>query len=75
MTLAALQRVERTIDLITLSPRNAKTSIASAEKGRVLCEPKRSGVVIMPFGPTRTDVVPVQTRGRACLNTVPVPTQ
>lgn len=56
MTPAELNRVSDIIDSITLSAHNAKTSIASAEKGRVVCEPKRTGVVIMAFGPTSADV-------------------
>ena len=56
MTPDELQRVSDTIDRITLSAHNAKISIVNAEEGRVLCEPKRSGVVIMAFGPTSAAV-------------------
>ena len=56
MTPTELERVSRIIDSITLSEHNAKTSIVSAEEGRVICEPKRTGVVIMAFGPTSKDV-------------------
>ena len=56
MTPAELERVSRIIDSITLSAHNAKTSILSADEGRVICEPKRAGVAIMAFGPTRTEV-------------------
>ena len=56
MTPAELDRLSRIIDSITLSEHNAKTSIISAEEGRVICEPKRTGVVIMAFGPTSKDV-------------------
>lgn len=56
MTPEELDRVSRIIDSITLSEHNAKTSIVSAEEGRVICEPKRTGVVIMAFGPTSKDV-------------------
>lgn len=56
MTSAELERVSRIIKSITLSEHNAKTSIVSAEEGRVICEPKRTSVVIMAFGPTSKDV-------------------
>jgi hypothetical protein len=46
MTPPDLQRVSDTIDRITLSAHNAKTSIVNADEGRVLCKPKRTGVVI-----------------------------
>ena len=50
------QQFERLIHSITLSAHNAKTSIVSADEGRVICEPKRAGVAIMAFGSTRTEV-------------------
>ena len=56
MTPEELERVSRIIDSITLSAHNAKTSIVNAEEGHVVCEPKRTGVVIMAFGPTSKDV-------------------
>lgn len=56
MTSIELERVSRIIDSITLSEHNAKTSIVSEDEGRVICKPKRTGVAIMAFGPTRTEV-------------------
>ena len=53
MTPAERKRVS---DIVTLSAHNAKTSIVRAEEGGVICEPTRTGVSIMAFGPTSTDV-------------------
>ena len=46
MTPAELERVSRIIDSITLSAHSAKASILSAEEGRGIYEPKRTGVVV-----------------------------
>ena len=47
MTPAELNRVSRIIDSITLSEHNAQIFMVSAEEGRVICEPTRTGVSIM----------------------------
>ena len=57
MTPEELERVGNIIDGITLSEHNAKTSIVD---GRVVCAPKRPGVVIMAFGPTSEGVTMFQ---------------